>query len=155
MSRDAKTVSEALRACPKCGSRVAVSPEPYRSCFDAKCLDTQCGHAFSYHVRACAFSLPSCFTISGTILCGVAAHLYTRGIPGWIPVFTIILSVFLGGAVLALIFRFAALVLLCTRLPLSWKEELIAYLAPPPFRQGASTGSTEPELGQTSSESDR
>lgn len=128
-----KAQKAALARCPQCGGEVTVSPEPHNSRFVAQCRNSKCGHSFSYPVRASALSLPGVLQISATLFCGVAAYLCVRGAGRGLQLAAVLAAVLVGGAIVRFVLRLAAHALLQSSAPLSWKDEMIAYLAPPPF----------------------
>jgi len=128
-----QTLRAARAQCERCGGDLDVMPDPYNSCFAVTCRDERCGHRFRHHIRASAFSLLGVIQAAGVLLIGLLVFQFTRGLGGLIQGVAVGLGVLLGWACIAFLLRLISLSLLQSSIPLSWKAELIAYLAPAPF----------------------
>ena len=139
-----KALNAALARCPECGGDVAVVPEPEHSRFVARCCDAECGHCFSQPVRASALSLPGVIQIGATILCGLVAYLCASDPGRPVKVVAVVGAVIVGSAIARFVLRLGAHMVLQSSMPLGWKEEMIAYLAPPPFLTGSGEADPQP-----------
>ena len=128
-----QSLKETLTRCEQCGGELSIKAEPYRSRFVANCTNQECGYCVQYPIRASALSLPGVVQWLGAIVCGAVGSIFTQGLGAVIHALALILGFLLGWACFSLCLRFAALALLESRIPLRWKAELIAYLAPPSF----------------------
>jgi hypothetical protein len=123
---------DALARCPRCGSSVTATPEPYDSRFRVRCALPTCGHFYTHAVRASAFSLPGVLQVAGTALCALAAYLGTRGAVVELRIAALFAALLAGGAILRFVLHLAANVVLQSSAHSRWKAEMIAYLAPAP-----------------------
>ncbi|MHC4365538.1 MAG: hypothetical protein ACYSTJ_08740 [Planctomycetota bacterium] len=130
-----KAVSVAVSSCPKCGGKTAVTPDPPNSRLAVLCQDDSCGCTSYRSVRASALSL---FGVTQLLLAFLAAALgYALGDAlGYRPAaraFTALVGLLLGGIVARFFVHLVVLALLQSNLQPAWQEEIVAYLAPPPF----------------------
>lgn len=135
LKRHEKIVSEAVSTCPECGGATTVTPDPPNSQLVVQCQANNCGCTLSRSVRASALSLFGVTLVLLTILAGVLGHslAFALGCGPAGKAFAILLGIFLGGMVARFLVRLAAFALLQSKLPPAWQEEVVAYLAPPPF----------------------
>ena len=140
LNRHRKIVSEAVSTCPECGGETTVTPDPPNSRLVVLCQDNNCGCASSRSVRASALSLFGVTQLLLTFLAGALGYALGN-VLGYRPAgraLAALTGILLGGIGVRFLVRLVVFALLQSRLPPAWQEEMVAYLAPPPWKaQGA------------------
>jgi len=137
-----KAINDALARCPQCGGEIRITPEPYESRFAARCCNPECNHTFFHPVRASALSVPGLIQILGTITCSAGAYVGTHG-----SIVATIAVLLIGGVVIRFVLRLTAFIIVQSSASLGWKDEMIAYLAPPPFLKRECRSDTQQNSG--------
>ncbi len=135
LSRRGKRLSRTLSVCSKCGASTEVTPDAIHSRLMVSCQAGECGHVSIRPVRASALSM---FGITQLVLTLLAAGtcLQLGRAMGLGPTGRFVM----GG--IGLVFGYAVARFLVMSVVHSlrrskspaWQEEVVAYLAPPPWR---------------------
>jgi hypothetical protein len=130
-----KAVEKATSTCTECGGKTIVKPDPHNSQLVVTCQNENCACISSRPVRASALSLFGVTQLSLTFLAGTLSYMIVDAMEYRLPfkVFVTLLGIMLGAVVIRFFIRAIVFTLLQSKLPVAWQEEMVAYLAPPPF----------------------
>jgi hypothetical protein len=127
-----------LSSCPTCGKEVSVRPDPGNSRFVLQCENNGCRKVSFRQVRASALSLFGVVRCLLVFLAAALSYLFAEQL-GWNlsgRLLAIFGGLLIGWIVVSIIVRqVARIILACNPSPV-WQNEIIAHLAPPPFRNG-------------------
>lgn len=157
LKRHGKAVAEAVSTCPKCGGKTTVTADPPNSRLVVLCQDNNCGCASSHSVRASALSLFGVTQLLLAFLTGALGYALGDAL-GYRPTgraFAALVGILLGGVVARFFVRMVVFALLQSNLPPAWQEEIVAYLAPPPFLKRKAQTINPPGSAQNASGSGR
>lgn len=130
-----KALYKATSVCSECGGQTIVKPDPHNSQLVVTCQNEKCACISSRPVRASALSLFGITQLSLTFLAGTLSYMIVDAMEYRLPfkVFVTLLGIMLGRVVTRFFIRSIVFTLLQSGLPVAWQEEMVAYLAPPPF----------------------
>lgn len=121
--------------CSECGGRTIVKPDPQNSRLLVSCQNKECFCVTSHPVRPSALSLFGITQLLLAFITGTLIYLVVDAMKYSLPlkVFAAIMGILLGLVVIRFFIRAIVFALIQVRLPVAWQEEMVAYLAPPPF----------------------
>lgn len=130
-----KILDAAVSSCDRCGAGTVVTPDPPNSQLMVQCQAADCGHVFSRPVRASALSLFGVTQLVLVLLAGAVGYGVVAALEGDSTgrVLAAFACCVFGFVVVRFLIRALAFTLLQRKLSPSWQEEIVAYLAPPPF----------------------
>ena len=130
-----KNLAATSSMCSKCGGITTATADPSNSRIVILCKDEKCRHSSSRSVRASALSLFGILQILFTVLAGALGYKTGQvfGYQTFGKAILILVCALLGGIIMRFIIRGVVLTMLQYKPSMAWQEEIVAYLAPPPF----------------------
>lgn len=136
LHRHSSTFNRAVGHCSRCGGRNRAAADALNARLVLECENPACRNLAYHSVRASAMSLFGVVRIVliglGAMMCWNFGALQEFGVAAKLG--TLIVSLLLVSVFASFLVRLVALVLMQADLPPSWQAEIVAHLAPPPWR---------------------